>query len=325
MNLLPDEQQTAIITTVRKQAEEWFPLEPAGPDATDVQWRRVVEAGWLTLGLPEALGGTGLGVPGDVLLFRELGRQLAAGPLLPMLVAQRLAVRSGRPDLAGQIASAITRVGLVMPSLPDWPQETVPVLHARRGDLALRLTTGRAQLLEIAEITGERATIDDALPVSMARLCATGLDVSDEDGLTQTHLWVLIAALASGICEATTARSTSYAKVRTQFGKPIGAFQAVSHRCASMATRAEVAWMQTLVAALSFGEYPERARAEAAAARLLAVDYAAANAGDNIQNYGGIGFTTEVAEHRFLKRARMLDALERDRETVADSLLPSWR
>ena len=117
---------------------------------------------------------------------------------------------------------------------------------------------------------------------------------------------LLTAALLAGIAEAVTEQSVSYAKDREQFGQPIGGFQAVKHRCADMATRAEVANGQLVYAALAVRDGRPDAAFHAHAARVVAAQGAIANAQINIQNHGGIGFTWEHTAHRFLTKARVV-------------------
>jgi alkylation response protein AidB-like acyl-CoA dehydrogenase len=113
--------------------------------------------------------------------------------------------------------------------------------------------------------------------------------------------------MLAGLAEQVRDASAAYAKVRVQFGRPIGSFQAVKHRCADMALRAEAAWAQTEVAALRFAAPGAAAAFDVAAAKVVAVDAAIRNARDNIQNHGGIGFTAEHPAHLFLKRAHVLE------------------
>jgi hypothetical protein len=120
---------------------------------------------------------------------------------------------------------------------------------------------------------------------------------------------VLVATMLVGIAEQTRDMSVEYAKTRVQYGKPIGAFQAVKHRCADMAIRAQGAWDLTAVAALRLDTADDRAAPTAAAAKTVAVSAAITNAADNIQNHGAIGFTAEHEAHRYLKRARLLEPL----------------
>jgi alkylation response protein AidB-like acyl-CoA dehydrogenase len=129
---------------------------------------------------------------------------------------------------------------------------------------------------------------------------------------------VLTAALLVGILEAVRDLSVAHASTRQQFGKPIGSFQAVKHRCADMAVRAEAAGSLLWLAALSLerteggmspgaagGGDMERSEALrlAASVKALASEYAVASAHDNVQNHGGMGFTAECSAHLYVKRA----------------------
>jgi alkylation response protein AidB-like acyl-CoA dehydrogenase len=133
---------------------------------------------------------------------------------------------------------------------------------------------------------------------------------SDSTGATSRWATTLIAAQLAGIAEATCAMSVDYAKERQQFGQPIGSFQAVKHRCADMAARAEAAITQTRWAALTVDDSAQStgsAAFEVESARVMATRAAVANAEVNIQNHGGIGFTWEHPAHRFVTRARLLE------------------
>jgi alkylation response protein AidB-like acyl-CoA dehydrogenase len=93
---------------------------------------------------------------------------------------------------------------------------------------------------------------------------------------------------------------------REQFGKPIGSFQAVKHRCADMAVRAEAIGSLTSYTALTVQAGHAEAARLVPLTKALASEYALANAADNIQNHGGVGFTEACPAHLFLKRANVL-------------------
>jgi alkylation response protein AidB-like acyl-CoA dehydrogenase len=113
-----------------------------------------------------------------------------------------------------------------------------------------------------------------------------------------------------GIAEATQELATEYARRREQFGRPIGAFQAVKHLCADMFVRQELAraavWAAGATLDLPEVGNPERA---VAAAKLLAGEAAARNARACLQVHGGMGFTWELPVHYYLKRAAVLESL----------------
>ena len=119
---------------------------------------------------------------------------------------------------------------------------------------------------------------------------------------------MLACAEAVGGIARTVEMSVEYAKVRHQFGKPIGSFQAVKHRCADMAVRAEVARSATTYTAVSVRDGAADADFQVAVAKLLCANAYLQNAADNVQNHGGMGFTWECDAHLFVKRSRAFDA-----------------
>jgi alkylation response protein AidB-like acyl-CoA dehydrogenase len=119
-------------------------------------------------------------------------------------------------------------------------------------------------------------------------------------------LFAVEAAAVAGWCTATAA---GYARTRHQFGRPIGAFQAVKHLCAGLLCRAERAAAVAWDAALAAGDAPGELPLAAAAAAAIALDAAVDNAKDCIQVLGGIGFTWEHDAHLYLRRALALRQL----------------
>ena len=118
-----------------------------------------------------------------------------------------------------------------------------------------------------------------------------------------------MAAQLVGVAEATRDQAVDYAKVREQFGQPIGAFQALKHRCADMAVQAELAYAQTFLAGLFELHAQTDSVFQGAAARVLAGEAALDNARSAIQIHGAIGFTWECDVHWLLKRAHLLRQL----------------
>jgi alkylation response protein AidB-like acyl-CoA dehydrogenase len=117
---------------------------------------------------------------------------------------------------------------------------------------------------------------------------------------TAAMLFAVEAAAVAGWCLRT---ATEYAKVRHQFGRPIGSFQAVKHLCAGMLCRAESAAAVAWDAARAYDEEPVGFPLATAAAAATALDAAVDNAKDCVQVLGGIGFTWEHDAHLYLRRA----------------------
>ena len=139
------------------------------------------------------------------------------------------------------------------------------------------------------------------------------------------RLCVALAAESTGIAQRTMEMSVEYAKDRKQFDRPIGSYQAVSHRCAQMLLETENARSATLYAAWTADAEPESLPLAASMAKAYSSDAGMRVADAAIQVHGGIGFTWEHDLHFFLKRATGNAAIFGDpkwhREQVAESVL----
>ena len=126
------------------------------------------------------------------------------------------------------------------------------------------------------------------------------------DAAAPLHLQLLTAAYAVGCADAARDMAADYAKLRQQFDRPIGWFQALKHICSDMAVRAAVARSQLYYAACALDAGDADAAFHIAAAKRLADQAALDNGRANIQVHGGIGMTDEAAPHLCLKRAHLL-------------------
>ena len=133
------------------------------------------------------------------------------------------------------------------------------------------------------------------------------------------------AAEALGVAQRALDLGVEHAKTRTQFGKPIGTYQAVSHPLAQTYTDVELARSLVYWAAWCVAEGDERAQLAATAAKAFAAEAAVAACERSIQVHGGIGFTWEHPLHRFYKRALWLEGFGARpaelRREVADAVL----
>lgn len=301
MDLLPSPEQEEIVSTVRAQLAKDFDLNAlADRDGADSVvdrdlWSRCAGLGWFGLGLDESLGGVGYSLTEEALLFAELGAHATPGPFLPTVLGARLAALAGEVDLAGGILGGDVHVALAQ---LDADGATLVSDHGG-ADVWLTFAGGSATLVDAGEVVPV-PSLDPLVPLGTARI--DGLDVRARlDDAAGLHLrgTVLVASELAGIATATAEQSTAYAQDREQFGRPIGSFQAVKHRCADMAVRAEAA--TSLVRYASLSDDPFHVHA----ARAVAADAALHNARTNVQNHGGIGFTWEHTAHRYVTRAEV--------------------
>ncbi|WP_406358268.1 acyl-CoA dehydrogenase family protein [Streptomyces sp. NBC_00658] len=332
MDLLPTADQEAVIASAAEFLAKEMPIsslrERAGEaEAFDrASWQQAARLGWFGLGLPEEQGGVGYTAAEEALLFREIGRHLAPGPFVATVLGAHIAAAAGRDDLVEAITSgeivvgtAQRRVGARAATGP----EASGGLEVVSGDFDLIDTTGAALvavvepqgavLLETAVFGTPRQLppIDPGIRLATASVHRQPALVSVGPDLEPAFLRgsVLVAALQTGIAEAARDLAVEHAKNRVQFGRPIGVNQAVKHRCADMAVRAEAARAQLLFAALALAEGRPDAEFHAAAARTVSADAALRNTSENIQIHGGMGYTHEHDAQLYAKRARVLDQL----------------
>jgi len=297
----------------------------AGVD--DAFWRQAGALGWFGLGLTEAAGGAGYGLAEEMLLFIELGRALAPGPWLGTVLAAHALAGAARP-LHAAVLAGTHRVAVV-----DDARETGGVVgmvadaQAAHGFLVLGARTARHVPADARGVSLEvGASIDPTRRLGRIRLDGALVETLPADAAAlRAMATVLAAAEAVGVAERTLEMSVEYAKVRQQFGRPIGSFQAVKHRCADMAVRTEVARSLTTYAAIALRDGESGADRHVRAAKALATDAAIANASDNVQNHGGMGFTWESDAHLYLKRAWVLEHAFGTRGEHLDALAAAWR
>ncbi|MFT3754435.1 MAG: acyl-CoA dehydrogenase family protein [Pseudoxanthomonas sp.] len=333
MDILPTEEQQQIVDSVRDFFGAAFDIARLRPetlaqdDQGRSQWQAIGEMGFFGLGLAEEHGGVGYGLAEEALLFREAGRHLVTPSLLAQVLAMRIAAATGSSIDA--LASGSERVAL----LASLPGTTVGATltgefhgyDAEPADWLVVWSTQGAALIRADKIASSTtlACLDEAVQLARLKFDAAKVDAwlpleREDIGLRAN---VMIAAQLAGVAEAARDMAAEYAKQRQQFGQPIGAFQAVKHRCADMAVRCEAAWFQSVFAALSVQETRAGADEQVAAALLIATDAANENAAGNIQVHGGMGYTAECDAHHLVKRARVLARLAGDPVTLRQRLL----
>lgn len=270
--------------------------------------RTLGELGWYRISLPEALGGAGLGLAEEALLFRELGRRLAPIASFTAVLAGQLAAKAGDAALAEDILSGERLVAFSVPEVPveigERDLEGVARLFSTAPtDFALLCTPTVAVLLDVSGApSNARPCLDRTLTMRSADLAGARIVARLEGAETWNHGLVLLAATLTGQAEAARDLINAYAKVRTTFGRPIGAYQAVRHPIAEMAARCEQSRCLALYAALALDDKRPDAGSQASAARAIAQIAATRNDDSNIQLHGGIGVTDDLDAHLYLKR-----------------------
>lgn len=323
MDLLFTPEQTAMADAVGKYLADAVPPQrlhqadrpgqEAESAATGDYWEGLATLGLFGLGIDAELGGTGLGVADEVAVFREVGRHVSPGPLLGTVLGAHSAALAGRPDLVGPVLEGATRITVAFPQpgtdsmVGDRVSGTLRVHDLESAQWALLIGSGRAALVRAGDITAAGTdAIDPTAPVTVGTVDTTAeFLVADACGLALRGT-LLLAAILCGLSEAARDDSASYVRTREQFGKPVGAFQGVKHRCAEMAVRSEAAFFQAVYAALVCDEGGGQAAFHVSSALVMARDAAAHNGADNIQNHGGMGFTAEADAHLFQRRQMSL-------------------
>ncbi|HET7122248.1 MAG TPA: acyl-CoA dehydrogenase family protein [Solirubrobacterales bacterium] len=361
---LNDEQQ-AIKSTAhdflasRFKSERVREIAESADGFDESGWKEMAELGWAGLALPEEWGGQGLGIVELAVLFEEMGYALAPSPLLSNTVAG-LAIAAGgsdeqrerylRPLADGELRIAPALIDAGSPALPA----TFEMEAGADGDgvvldgeKTLVLDAASAQRFLVATADGRRHLVDAAaagvtvLPeegIDLTRRLSSvrfeGVRVAPEDTLpgAAEDYWpvflracVALAAESTGVAQRALEMSVAYAKDRQQFGRPIGAYQAVSHRCAQMLLETENSRSAVYGAAWAADAEPESLPLAAHMAKAYASDAGWRVPDAAIQVHGGIGFTWEHDLHFFLKRGRLNAAMFGDakwhRERVADAVL----
>jgi len=309
--VVTSEQQAIVDAAAAVLADRTDPSE---------RWAAAAEQGWFGLGLAEDRGGVGYGLVEEALVFREIGRAVAPGPFLATALAAR--IDPALADGGAPVSLLVT--------------DTAPTLGPGSVDGVGRILDGAdTELVLVTDHTGAALVPASALPVvaepCLDESCAWTSEAAfsaapvthvaaAEDPIHLRGL-VLSAAVLTGIAEAARDLSLEHALEREQFGRPIGAHQAVKHPIADMAVRCEWAWSAVLVAALIVDDSGADASLQALSARLVAAEAAEKATRAGLQIHGGMGFTDEHPIGRLRKRGRVVSATFGGRSAQLDTVL----
>lgn len=321
MNVIPNEEQEQIVSSVSALLKSAYPLkrlhqtEEVGNDTAS--WKKLAEYGLFAVAIPESEGGVGYSLAEQSLIFREAGRMLAPVTILPTSLAAEMAATFGQSDLAHGIMDGREIVGLGVAC------EGTEVSIGKTVSGKFRLFTGIDPTYFLLSSGAHAAIVPATAFSSRTDLPCLDQDVhmgiaeienvettvfnEQEDNAVHARGAVLTAAMQVGIAQAALEMTVEHAKIREQFGAPIGSFQAVRHPCADTALKCEVASAQSVFASLAYEEKEPDADFLVSAAKVLASTAALSACQTCIQVHGGIGMTDEHDAHLYLKRTHLLD------------------
>jgi alkylation response protein AidB-like acyl-CoA dehydrogenase len=287
-------------------------VEQGRRDAWRAPYEGLAQLGIFGVALPEELGGAGGTVDDLCAMVDEAAAALVPGPVAPTALAT-LVIGASHAELLESLASGQRSAGVALSADLRYDDGRVSgnaeyvlgadisgVLVLPAGNTFLLIDAGAdgvaVEPLKATDFSRPLARVvlasapAEALPVSAQRVADLAATV--------------LAAEAAGLARWMLETATEYAKVREQFGKPIGSFQAIKHMCAEMLLRAEQASVAAADAAKAVADADERQLSIAAAVAASAgIEAAKANAKDCIQVLGGIGITWEHDAHLYLRRA----------------------
>jgi alkylation response protein AidB-like acyl-CoA dehydrogenase len=265
-------------------------------------WTELVELGWPGIAVAEEHGGLGLGSVELAVLLEELGYACAATPFLSTAAAASAIQAAGSEQQRARwlptLASGEATGGIGTPELAaDAADAAVIVLLKPEGTRLLAREAAGVEPLTTIDPTRRFATVG-----------GDGEPLGGEGAVAADRIHAAVAAEVVGLCQRALEMTLAFVRERKQFGTPVGAFQAVSHRCAEMLLATERSRSAVAFASWAADADPERLGEAAAMAKAVASDAGREVTAAAIQLHGGIGFTWEADVHWLYKRAQV-DAL----------------
>ena len=326
MDFLLSDEQRALRDMARDVFARVYPparlreLWDGKPRGTDA-WRTLAEQGLVGLTVPEEHGGSGGDAVDLMVVLEEAGRACVPEPLLDTAAAAVAVLAQAGGEVAQrwlpQIASGDAVVAVQLDGQPF-------VGDADIADLLLLQSGDDLTAVERGAFTATSVPSEDRA----RRLFTVESEAGERIGPAATawlHGALGSAAVLNGIAGALLDQTVEYVKVRQQFGVPVGSFQAVKHKLASVYATLESSRAATRYAAYAAANALPDAATAAAIAKIHAVDAESLANDEALQCHAGIGFTWEHDLHFWLKRGRAFEHLygsARDhRRVVAAALL----
>jgi alkylation response protein AidB-like acyl-CoA dehydrogenase len=358
------EEQEFLRSTAKEWLEKESPMKairaaietPEGFDRE--RYAAAAELGWHAMAIPEEYGGAGFSFLELAVVLEELGRTLYPGPffssvilganalllggseaqkqdLLPKVAMGEMTLAVAGPDAGGLWDGSNVRSSAVQ-GASGWTIDGTKhfVLNAHQADKLIVAANAdgecRLFLVDSSAVAVDTVeAMDLTRPMSTVTLRGAAADLLPDSSAAMLAKIGQIASVANALdqvggASATLDAAVQYAKDRKQFGRPIGSFQAVKHKCATMLQKVESAKAAAYYAAWCTAEDNDELADVASLAKSYCSEAYFHCAAENIQITGGIGFTWEHDAHLYFKRAKSSELLfgtpAEHRSLVADSL-----
>ncbi|ASW88873.1 acyl-CoA dehydrogenase [Mycobacterium marseillense] len=290
-------------------------VEQGKPDAWRPVFSRLAELGIFGVAIPEETGGAGGSIEDLCAMVEEAAKALIPGPVATTALATLVVTD---PELLEALAAGERFAGLALEGDVRFDAATSTAsgtlsyaLGVADGAVLLAPADGKWLLIDAG---GEGVLLEPLQAADFSRplarvvlSSAPATVVSENGGRVEELAATVLSAEAAGITRWALETAVDYAKVREQFGKPIGSFQAIKHLCAEMLCRAEQAEVAASDAARAAADGDESQFSIAAAlAASTCITAVKANVKDCIQVLGGIGCTWEHDAHLYLRRAHAI-------------------
>lgn len=309
------------------------------PVARDGLWPSIQAMGWPGLVVPEAYGGLGMNYLDLIMIVLEMGRTLAPSPFFGNLAGTWAIERCGSEEQKQTLLSQVAACELTLALAVADPNGDVNGLSAGakatasgdqwklNGKKSFVVEAGSAdKIVVVADVDGQqgffivdakaagvqierldwRDITREVNAITLTDVAAERLPHSDADSWpwVRDRLYLVLAAESTGGAEQSLLDTVAYANERVAFGRPIGSYQAIKHNLAELAGGIELAGAGVQYAAWALSENHSDARKAAAIAQSYASEQYCAMTFRSIQVFGAIGFTWEMRNHLYYKRAR---------------------
>ncbi len=333
--LLYDDVETALRGSVRDLLAARSPVRrvlarlEVGEAFDAPLWRTLAtEMGLAGIGVPDRFGGGGASLREAAVVLEELGRAVTPVPFLSAVVAIAALLEAGEADLVAKLATGESVAVLALPfstapgstaaaieavderltgritSVADGLVADILLVPATGGLYAVDATAEGVRRKSVVSLDLTRPLADISFDNTAGRLVVSGAAAAAMVDYALTIGAALLASEQLGVAEWCLATTVEYAKIRHQFARPIGSFQAIKHRLADLWVDITQARAAARYAANCAATGDPDLPVAAAVAQAFVSPVAVRAAEECVQLHGGIGFTWEHPAHLFLKRAK---------------------